>query len=186
MNNNINTAIQTLLNNKIILYPTDTVYGIGCDATSEIAINKINKIKQRIITKNLIILVNDFKMLNNYVDTIPTEIVNFLKNTNQPTTVIYNEPKNIVKTLIAKDNTVAIRIVNKGFVYELIKKFGKPIVSTSANITGQKTPIHFNEISEEIKKKVDYIVNLPQENMTLKASTLIKFDKKKKFLILRE
>lgn len=179
-------SISFLEERQTILYPTDTIYGIGCDATNEKAVKKIYKIKQRNESKSLIILVSDIKMLQKYVAKIPKEIIKYLQERTVPTTVIYTNPINLAKNVIAKDNTVAIRIVNKGFVHKLIKEFGKPIVSTSANISGKNTPIHFNEISKEIKEKVDYIVSLPQENMTLKASTLIKFDEKNKFIILRE
>lgn len=179
-------SISFLEERQTILYPTDTIYGIGCDATNEKAVKKIYKIKQRNESKSLIILVSDIEMLQKYVAKIPKEIIKYLQETTVPTTVIYKNPIHLAKNVIAKDNTVAIRIVNKGFVYKLIKEFGKPIVSTSANISGENAPIHFNEISKEIKEKVDYIVSLPQENMTLKASTLIKFDEKNKFIILRE
>ena len=170
----IEEAVNFLQKSKTILYPTDTVYGIGCDATNEKAVAKIYKIKQREESKNLIILVNSFEMLQNYVEEIPQKIKEYLKNSTKPTTVIYNNPKNLAKNLVAKDNTIAIRIVTKGFVYDLLNEFKKPIVSTSANVSGEPTPKDFKSISKTIIKNVDYVVSLPNQINTEKASTIIK------------
>ena len=171
----IASCVNKLINSEILLYPTDTVWGIGCDATNKIAVDKIYKLKKREESKSLIILVDSFEMLLNYVDEVPNEINKFLKNTTKPTTVIYNNPKNLPNSLIAKDNTIAIRIVNKGFAHKLIKQFGKPIVSTSANISGKKTPLNFEDISNEIKNKVDFVVKVKEEKLTSKSSKIIRF-----------
>ncbi len=175
MKNQLNKAKQFLKEKKTILYPTDTVWGIGCDATSKKAVKRIYKIKQREESKSLIILVNGFEMLADYVDFIPEIIKTYLVNIEKPTTVIYNKPKNLAKNIIAQDNTIAIRIVKKGFVYELLKEFGKPIVSTSANISGEKTPLYFDDISNKIINDVDFIVNHNQEKKASKSSKIIKF-----------
>lgn len=164
MKNQLNKAIQFLKEKKTILYPTDTVWGVGCDATSQIAVKKIYRIKKREESKSLIILVNGFEMLENYIDFIPKKIKTYLKSTTKPITVIYNNPKNLAKNVIAKDNTIAIRIVKNGFAYSLIKAFGKPIVSTSANISGENTPSYFQEISTDIKQNVDCVVSIENEN----------------------
>ncbi len=170
----IKEAVNFLQKNKTILYPTDTVYGIGCDATNEKAVAKIYKIKQRAESKSLIILVNSFEMLQDYVEYIPTKIIEYLQSATNPTTVIYNNPKNLAKNVVANDNTIAIRIVTKGFVYDLLNKFKKPIVSTSANISGEPTPKDFKSISKSIIKNVDYVVSLPNQTNTKKTSTIIK------------
>ena len=174
MQKQIKNIISYLNKGNIILYPTDTVYGIGCDATNKKAVNNIYKLKKREESKSLIILVDSFQMLENYVGNVSDTIKAYLSNTVKPTTVIYNNPKNLPNNLIATDNTIAIRIVTSGFVYELIKEFGKPIISTSANISGEKTPLSFNEISNEIKNNVDFIVTLYKQESINKASQIIK------------
>lgn len=161
---------------KVILYPTDTVWGIGCDATNFEAVAKIYIIKKRNESKSLVILVNSFEMLQNYVDTIPANIKNILNKANNPTTVIYNNPKNLAKNAIASDNTVAIRIVKDGFCNQLISEFGKPIVSTSANTSGKPTPKSFKEIEPVILDSVDYVVNLHQDKVCSKPSTILKIE----------
>jgi len=178
-------VLQKLSNHQTILYPTDTVYGIGCDATSETAVKKIYATKQREESKALICLVSDIDMLNTYVQNIPKNIVNFLKTTTKPTTIIYNNPKGLASNLVASDNTIAIRIVSKGFAHNLIKQFKKPIVSTSANISGEPTPKSFNEISSQILNNVDYIVNLSCES-TAVPSTILKLNDDGKITVIRE
>ncbi|MCF6350348.1 MAG: threonylcarbamoyl-AMP synthase [Flavobacteriaceae bacterium] len=163
----------TLIKDGTILYPTDTVYGIGCDATSESAVKKIYKIKQREESKSLIILVHSFDMLKKYVEEIPEQIKDYLKNTKKPTTVIYNNPKNLAKNVIANNNTVAIRIVNKGFIKDLLTAFNKPIVSTSANISSKPTPMSFGSISKIIINSVDFVVSLPNQSKDIKPSNII-------------
>jgi L-threonylcarbamoyladenylate synthase len=174
MEKKIKITNQYLLSNKTILYPTDTVYGLGCDATNETAVAKIYKIKNREESKSLIVLVNSMEMLQNYVTEIPQKIKDFLNQTNKPTTVIYNNPKNLAKNVIANDNTVAIRIVKNGFVNVLLNQFKKPIVSTSANISNEPTPKDFKSISKKIKENVDFIVSLPSENKNSKPSQIIR------------
>jgi L-threonylcarbamoyladenylate synthase len=181
----ITTLIEQINNNKSILYPTDTIWGIGCDATNFDAVRKIYQLKQREEAKSLIILVDSFEMLKNYVESVPLEVKLFLKKQTRPTTVIYENPKNLAKNVVAKDNTIAIRIVKNGFVAELIKAFGKPIVSTSANISGEETPLSFDEISKEIKNGVDYIVNHKQNKKEAKSSKIIRFVDNK-IVILRD
>ena len=185
MQKQIKNIISHLNNGHIILYPTDTIYGIGCDATSEESVRKIFKIKNRKETKSLIILVNSMEMLQEYVLNIPKEIIKYLENTKTPTTVIYQNPINIAKNCIAKDNTVAIRIINKGFVNELITAYKKPIVSTSANISGAKSPKTFDDVSNEIKDAVDYIVPVKKDQNSLKPSKIVRFVHNK-IVVLRD
>jgi len=185
MQTQINRALTVLNNQKILLYATDTIWGIGCDATNFEAVNKVYKLKKREETKSLIVLVNSFEMLQNYVKNFPLEIKSYLEKQTIPTTVIYNKSKNLPKNVIAKDNTIAIRIVNNGFVAELINAFGKPIVSTSANISGKETPLNFDEISNEIKEGVDFIVHHKDYKKEVKSSKIIRFVDNK-IVILRD
>lgn len=170
----LNNALSCLKKGGTLLYPTDTVWGIGCDATNFDAIKKIYAIKQREESKALICLVSDFKMLQQYIEDVPEMAYNILKYANKPTTIIYDRPKGIAENLIANDNTLAIRVVREGFANQLIKKLRRPLVSTSANISGQPTPKSFKEISDEILKGVDYVVNLQSKNKKPKPSTIIK------------
>jgi len=185
MKKQIKKAIIQLEKAKIILYPTDTVWGIGCDATSEEAVKKIYQLKQREESKSLIVLVDSLEMLQTYVANIPNEIKAYLIKITEPTTVIYSNPKNLAKNTIAKDNTIAIRIVKKGFAYHLISAFKKPIIATSANISNTKTPMHFDEISTNLKNKIDFIVWYNQDKKAVKPSKIIRFAENK-IVILRD
>ena len=170
----IQNISKLLDNGDTFLYPTDTVWGIGCDATNSEAISKVYKIKKREETKSLIILVDSFEMLSNYVKTIPEKAKEELKVATRPTTIIYQNPIGLAKNCIASDNTIAIRIVQHDFCKAIIKEFGKPIVSTSANISGEPTPKSFSEISTTILDSVDYIVNLQQEIIATASSRILK------------
>lgn len=166
---------QYLKEGKVILYPTDTVWGIGCDASNFDAVSKIYKIKNREESKSLIVLVSSLNMLKKHVQ-VPKKAIEVLKNIEQPTTIIYKNPNGFAKNTIAKDNSIAIRIVKDDFCRKLIKQFGKPIVSTSANISGELTPKSFQEISKPILDGVDYIVNLHQNKVTNKSSSILRID----------
>ena len=120
----------------VILYPTDTVWGIGCDATNPTAVARIFTIKQRSESKSLIILVSSIAMLREYIADLPQNILNYLQKINEPTTIIYEKPQLLAPNVIAADNTVAIRLVQDPFCQKMITLLGKPIVSTSANISG--------------------------------------------------
>lgn len=170
----IEKTTNALGNGNSILYPTDTVWGIGCDATNEEAVSKIYQLKKREESKSLIILVDSLEMLRNYVAEIPKKVFEILENAERPTTVIYKNPKGLAKNVVAKDNTIAIRIVQDQFCQRLIKEFGKPIVSTSANISGDDTPMSFKEIKPTILDAVDYVVNLHQEETSTQSSRIIK------------
>jgi len=174
MNNEINKSIETLKRGGLILYPTDTVWGIGCDATNSAAIEKVFALKKRAETKSLICLVNDFRMLNQYVEYIPEVAYDILKYASKPTTVIYDDPIRVAENLIAPDNSLAIRVVKDDFCDTLIRKFRRPIVSTSANISGSKTPSSFQEITQDILEGVDYVVNLHRSKRAGKPSAIIK------------
>lgn len=176
MKEDILFSSQILENGKLILYPTDTVWGIGCDATNKDAVSKVFELKNRAESKSLVILVSSLKMLKKYIDEIPEKVVEILNSANTPTTIIYNNPKNLAGNTVASDNTIAIRIPKHDFCIDLIEMFGKPIVSTSANISGDATPKSFLEISQPILKGVDYIANLEREKITEKSSTILKIN----------
>ena len=181
----VNEALFYLNNSKAILYPTDTVWGLGCDATDEKAVAKIYQLKKRTESKSLIVLVSSIDMLTKYVANVPEKALEILNTVTQPTTIIYNNPKNLAKNSIATDNTIAIRIPQDDFCLQLIEKFGKPIVSTSANISGEPTPKSFSEISEAILNNVDYVVNSLQEKTIHKPSTILKIENEK-IIVIRE
>lgn len=173
---NKKNTISVLKQQKIILYPTDTVWGIGCDATSEKAVEKIYKLKNREESKALIILVSSLNMLKKYVS-VPKKALEILKVDIKPTTIIYKNPVGLAENLINKeDNSLAIRIVQDDFCRKLIKQFKKPIVSTSANVSGNPTPKSFSEIEIAILKGVDYVVNLRTEEIATKSSTILKIE----------
>lgn len=182
----INIALKYLKQGKIILYPTDTVWGIGCDATDENAVRKIYKLKQRDESKSLIILVDSLEMLQSIIHDIPDTALKLIQNTKIPTSIIYSNPSNLAKNVIAKNNTVAIRISQDEFCKKLISSFGKPIVSTSANISGTDTPTCFEEIQPKILQNVDYIVNLHQDKRNPKSSQIIMIMKDGSLKILRK
>jgi L-threonylcarbamoyladenylate synthase len=186
MQREIEKSVQILRNGQTILYPTDTVWGIGCDATNRNAVSKIFEIKERDNSKSLVVLVESVDMLRNYVEQVPENVIAILSDTIKPTTIIYNYPKNLAKNVIAEDNTVAIRIVRDDFCKSLIRQFDKPIISTSANISGGTTPGSFQDISESILHSVDYIVNLAKEEINLKSSTIIKIMEDDTIKIIRE
>ncbi len=158
MQADIQEAVASLISGKIILYPTDTIWGIGCDATNESAVEKIFDIKNRPREKSLIVLVDSVKMLKEFV-TITPEMESLLASFQEPVTVIYPHPKGFAANVVNADDTIAIRIANHDFCRQLIRQFGKPVVSTSANISGEKSPLSFEDISVCVKDKVDYMVD---------------------------
>jgi len=188
MKKELTNTLNALNKGKLILYPTDTVWGIGCDATDVKAVQKIYKLKQRDDSKSMICLVSDYEMLERYITSIPKIIYEILNTSIKPTTIIYNNPKGLAKNAIANDNTLAIRVVKDEFEFcqKLIQQFGKPIISTSANISGEKTPKSYKEISQQILKGVDYIVNLHHEKTNASPSTIIKLNKGGTATIIRQ
>lgn len=185
MQKEITEVVDVLQNGKIILCPTDTIYGISCDATNETAVEKVFEIKNRPKEKSLILLVSDIEMLKQYVE-INAPIERLIASFEVPTTVIYNHPKNIASNAVNENNTIAIRIPNHEFCKKLLKEFGKPIISTSANISGEKTPLIFADISSDITEKVDYIVNEQFDTSSFKQpSKLIKINEDFSFTFLR-
>ena len=186
INEEISNALSILKRGGLILYPTDTVWGIGCDATNADAIDKIYALKKRHENKALICLVSDFKMLNQYVEEVPEVAYDILKYAAKPTTIVYDKPIRIAENLVGDDDTLGIRVTKDDFCNRLIRKLKKPLVSTSANISGEKTPESFAQISPEILKGVDYVVNLQQSKKTSKPSAIIKLSNDGKVQVIRK
>ena len=186
MLNELNNTLKTLKLGGLIIYPTDTVWGLGCDATNYEAVEKLFKFKNRDDQKTMICLVNDLNMLNYYVEEIPEAAYSILDYATKPTTLIYDNPLRVSENLIAADNTLAIRMVKEGFCADLLKRFKKPIVSTSANISGKPTPKSFQEIEDYILKGVDYVVNLERSNKASKPSSIIKLSNNGDVKVIRK
>lgn len=186
MYDEINKTLEILKKGGIILYPTDTVWGIGCDASHPDAIQRIYELKKRSDSKAMICLVSDFKQLNQFVEDVPEVAYDILKYADKPTTIIYDDPIRIAENLIAEDNTLAIRVTKDEFCKKLLRKFRRPIVSTSANISGEKTPSEFKEISSEILQGVDYVVNLHRQKKSSKPSAIIKLSKDGAVKVIRK
>ena len=168
-------CVEVLKKGGIILYPTDTIWGIGCDATNPIAVEKIYKIKKRTDSKSMLVLLENENFLTGYIDEIPNVAWDLIEVSDKPLTIIYPGAKNLAKNLIAFDGSVGIRISHEEFSSELVKRHRKPIVSTSANISGEKSPGIFNEISSEITEAVDYVVKYRQDDYSKSlASEIIK------------
>jgi L-threonylcarbamoyladenylate synthase len=158
----------------LILYPTDTIWGIGCDATNAKAVDKVYTLKNRPSHKTMICLVANVFMLEKYVEAVPDVAYGIIDYSTKPTTIIYDNPKGVAHNLVAPDNTLAIRVASDQFCQSLVKRFKKPIVSTSANLGGFPAPATFREISNEILKGVDYVVNLDRDKHKSTPSVIIK------------
>jgi L-threonylcarbamoyladenylate synthase len=183
----LDQALLTLKNGGIILYPTDTVWGLGCDATNETAVERINQIKGRAADKSFIILLDTDSKIQSYVSEVPEVAYDLIEYAENPLTVIFSNAKNLAKNVINQDGTVGIRVVNHDFCKQLLQRFRKPIVSTSANLSGEPTPQFFDEISEEIINAVDYVVTLEQESRApKKPSTIIKLGPTGQFSFIRK
>jgi L-threonylcarbamoyladenylate synthase len=187
MKDDLNEALAVLKQGGVILYPTDTVWGIGCDATNPEAVARIYKIKQREDSKSMLVLMENPALLDRYVDDVPEIAWDLIEITTTPLTVIYSGAKNLAPNLIASDGSIGIRFTREEFTLELLKRFRRPLVSTSANISGQPTPALFSEISDEIKSAVDYVVKFRQEDQAKsKPSGIIKLGEGGKIEIIRE
>ncbi len=176
LNEHIADVVFILQQGKTILYPTDTIWGIGCDATNDASVEKVFDIKSRPKEKSLIVLVDSVEMLKKYV-TVTPETQSLLASFELPTTVIYSNPKGLAANAVNADNTIAIRIVNHVFCQQVIHQFGKPIISTSANISDEKNPVSFEDISATIKNRTDFIVDEKYDTSVYKyPSKLIKIN----------
>ena len=171
----------------VILYPTDTIWGIGCDATNEDAVRRVYEIKQRQDSKAMLVLVDSSVKVDFYVRDVPEVAWDLIDLADKPLTIIYSGARNLAANLLAEDGSVGLRVTNDDFSKRLCQQFRKAIVSTSANISGQPSPKNFSEISEEVKSAVDYIVGYRQEEISNpKPSSIIKLDKGGVIKIIRE
>ena len=176
--NDIDHCLKVLGEGGLILYPTDTVWGIGCDATNDEAVKKIYAIKNRPQEKTMIVLVAEEKDILQYVANPDMRVFDYLQQAEKPTTVVYPNAIGLAENLVAADGSVAIRIVQDDFCRHLIKRFRKPIVSTSANIAEQTAPASFSEVVHYIKQSVDYIVQHRQDDaIPREASSIIRWQK---------
>ncbi|MGL4332973.1 MAG: L-threonylcarbamoyladenylate synthase [Bacteroidales bacterium] len=187
MNEEIKKACEVMQAGGVILYPTDTIWGIGCDATNEDAVKRVYEIKKRVDSKALIVLIDRDVKLQFYVDEVPEIAYDLIEYSEKPLTIIYDGARNLAKNLLAEDGSVGIRITKEAFSSKLCERFKKAIVSTSANISGEIAPANFDEVSDEIKKSVDYIVNYRQDDKTkAKPSGIIKLGRSCEVKVIRE
>lgn len=186
-NNDVIAALEVLRKGGIILYPTDTIWGIGCDATNAEAVKRIYEIKQREDSKSMLVLLENPNLMLGYIEEMPEVAWDLIEFAEKPTTIIYDGAKNLAANLIAEDGSIGIRITKEAFTQKLIQRFRKPIVSTSANISGEPSPGNFSEISEAIKSRVDYIVSYRQHEKSNPApSSIIKLGATGLIKIIRE
>lgn len=182
----IQECLKTLKRGGIILYPTDTIWGIGCDATDAKAVEKIFQLKKRPDEKAMIVLVAEERDVLKYVANADLRVFDYLQQSSKPVTVVYEGAIGITDNLVGKDGSIAIRICKDSFCKHLIKRFRKPIVSTSANISGQPAARVFSDIGDEVKNAVDYIVKYRQDDKTMaSASSVIRWNKDATVTILR-
>lgn len=183
----IQNSLEILDRGGVILYPTDTVWGLGCNALNEAAIEKVYRIKDRPESKSMIILLHSFDDVIKYVTEVPLFVEDLIASIDKPVTVIYDHAKNLPKSIIAPDGTIAIRVVKDEFCQRLIQELGKPLISSSANITDEPTPLVFSQITSKIKNKVDYIVQLSHDQFhQSKASTIIRVFADGSYQMVRE
>lgn len=186
INQEVHNAYEIIKEGGIILYPTDTVWGIGCDASNEEAVKKIYALKQRQDSKSMIVLMNGEKMIYNVFKEIPDVAWEIWDLSEKPTTLILDNPRNVAPNIIAEDKTLGVRIVKEPFCFKLMERMKRPLVSTSANISGMFAPKTFKEISQEIIKGVDYVVNLQRDKVCKNPSTIIKLSLDNQVKIIRK
>lgn len=186
MNEAIKKALDVLRNGGVILYPTDTIWGIGCDATNDEAVERIYKIKQRNDQKSMLVLLDNLAKLDRYVSDVPDLAYDLIEMSEKPLTIIYDKSKGLSENVSKTNQSIGIRITREAFSKRLIEQFRKPIISTSANISGQPSPACFSEISDEIKNIVDYIVEYRQEDEKAQPSSIIMLSNDNSIKVIRE
>lgn len=187
MNEEIKKACQVMREGGVILYPTDTIWGIGCDATNEEAVRRVYEIKRRTDSKAMLVLVDSAVKVDFYVQDVPEVAWDLIELADKPLTIIYSGARNLAPNLLAEDGSVGIRVTGEEFSKRLCQQFRKAIVSTSANVSGQPSPQNFSEISDEIKAAVDYIVDYRREETAqARPSSIIKLDKGGVIKIIRQ
>jgi L-threonylcarbamoyladenylate synthase len=187
MHEDIIQALETLRKGGVILYPTDTVWGLGCDATNENAVQRIYSIKKRLESKSMLVLLENPALLERYIDEVPVIAWDLIEITTSPLTIIYPGARNLAKSLVAEDGSIGIRFTKEIFTTELLRRFRKPLVSTSANVSGESAPALFREISDEIISQADYVVKYRQDDQTpARPSGIIKLEVNGKIEIIRQ
>jgi len=182
----IAASLATLRAGGLLLYPTDTIWGIGCDATNPDAVRKVYALKQRAESKSLIVLMADQRDILKYTSQPDLRIFDFLATTHKPTTIIYEGAIGLADNLVNADGTIAIRLVNEPFCRHLIKRFRRPIVSTSANLSGDPSPAIFKDIDSRIKTGVDYVVQYRQDDDTPRqSSAIVKWNSEGEVTVIR-
>lgn len=182
----LNEALRVLKEGGLILYPTDTVWGIGCDATNPDAVRRVFELKQRDDAKALISIVHTGAILPHLMREVPSIAYDLIDATTHPLTIIYPEIHGLAPNLLAEDGSAAIRIIDEPFCVKMCERFRKPIVSTSANVSGQPTPAHYGKVAPEIKNGVDYIVKYRQRDRSItQPSGIIKLETDSTFRIIR-
>ncbi|MBC8320634.1 MAG: threonylcarbamoyl-AMP synthase [Bacteroidetes bacterium] len=180
-------SVELLKKGKMLLYPTDTIWGIGCDATNSKAIQRIYKLKGRNENKGMIVLLDSPDKLKDYIKNVPPIAYDLIENSKSPLTIVYSGAKNLSKNIIAQDGSIAIRVVKGEYCAEVISRFGKPIVSTSANFSYQPAALSFDQIDNGIIDGVDHVVSVFRDRVGhVKPSTIIKFEEDGTFLIIRD
>ena len=174
MKNILDNCLQVLESGGLILYPTDTVWGIGCDATNPEAVARVYTLKQRPDSKALICLVGSVRQLEQLIPEVPDVAWDIMDLSEKPVTIVYDNPQGVAPNLVAADNSLAVRIASDNFCRELLRRFRKPLVSTSANLAGQPTPDSFSGIAPDILNGVDYVVPLQQETELRTPSSIIR------------
>lgn len=182
----IQATLEALQSGQLIIYPTDTILGLGCDATNEDAIEKIYQLKERPKNKAMLILVDHDAKIERFVNEVPEVAWDIIDNVSSPTTLIYPGAKNLPDNLISNDGSIAIRVVREGFIHEVLKRFKKPIVSTSVNLSGQPSALKIENVDAKILKAVGHVVDLPPQNKNAKSSSIIKLGIKGEVEIIRK
>lgn len=183
----IERCLEVLNNGGIILYPTDTIWGIGCDATNEEAVKKIYDLKQRADSKSMLVLIEKAGKISTYVKEFPELAWDLIEFSTKPLTIIYDNAKHLAPNLIGADGSIGIRVSTEIFTQRLIERFKKPIVSTSANISGEASPQVFQDINEDIKNGVDYVVTYRQDDVSkARPSSILKLGTNSEIEIIRE
>lgn len=186
-NEKFDEILTVIRKGGVILYPTDTIWGIGCDATNEKAVDKVIDIKGRRSDKGLVVLVDSIEMLKKYAKHVHPRIETLISFHERPLTVVYDEGKGVTKNVMATDGSIAIRVVQDPFCKELIRQLDKPLVSTSANISGKPFPAHFGEITSDIFEKVDFVVKYKQDSKEQgEPSVIVRLNEQEELDFIRE
>ncbi len=183
----IANCVKVLKAGGTLLYLTDTIWGIGCDATNEKAVNKVYRIKRRDLDNIFLILIADEKDIEKYVENVPDVAYDLMEAIDKPLTIVYPKGKNVAQNVLGKDGSLAIRVVKNEFCKQMIRSFGKPIVSTSANISGGSNPTTFSSISPIVVSEVDHVAVQADNPFTeIRQSRIIKIEKNGMFSVLRD